>query len=108
VIHSLYYHGHCMLFQLRKHWPRNSARPSLNCVNSKVYLLINVVLCKRVCLGLLAHGVRPVIISPFEAFCKACSLYLSSAAFVSALIISISLNHLLYNAILNFGTKEFT
>jgi hypothetical protein len=51
--------------------------------NSKVYLII-VVLFKIVSMGLLTHGMRPVLIPPFEAFCEACSFYLSSAAFDSA------------------------
>jgi hypothetical protein len=52
--------------------------------NSKVYLLVIVVLFKRVSMGLLTHGMRPVIIPPFEAFCEECSLYLSSASCDSA------------------------
>ena len=126
VSHSLYFLRQYMLVQLRKHWRRNSARPSLNygkwnsCTwcdqmifrwnlflyNSKVYLLFIVVLFKIVSMGLLTHGMRPMIIPPFEAFCEACSLYLSNASCDSAWIIFISLNHLLYNAILNSVTKN--
>jgi hypothetical protein len=49
-----------------------------------------------------------VTIPQFDAFWEACPLYLSSASCDSVWIIFISLNHILYNAILNSGTKELT